>query len=310
MLHVFPDYYNEFKCINSKCKHNCCIGWDIYIDNATAKKYKNIPGEFGARLKRSISFKEEPHFILENDKRCPFLNENNLCDIIINLGEEHLCDICKNHPRFINELPGRIETGIGLSCEEAARIILSKKEPTLFFNCENDSTDDELINKRQELFKILQNRKLPVFERLKEMLKNVGTRLPDISFGEWIDLFLSYERLDEKWTDILTLLKENYKTADYSGFGKYIENRQYEYEQLAVYLIYRYYANSFDLDDAAVICAFTVLICKLLYSIGAVIWTQTGCFSFEQQVELVRMFSAEIEYSDEIIDNILNELYN
>ena len=29
---VYPDYYPEFRCSASACKHNCCIGWEIDID--------------------------------------------------------------------------------------------------------------------------------------------------------------------------------------------------------------------------------------------------------------------------------------
>ena len=44
---------------------------------------------------------------------------------------------------------------------------------------------------------------------------------------------------------------------------------------------------------------FAVWAVRLLHRLGAVIWTESGQFSFEQQVELARLFSSEIEYSDE-----------
>ena len=28
-----PSYYKKFKCIADKCHHNCCIGWEIDIDD-------------------------------------------------------------------------------------------------------------------------------------------------------------------------------------------------------------------------------------------------------------------------------------
>ena len=66
---VTPSYYKKFKCIGSKCKHNCCIGWEIDIDKSTMDKYSSIDGELGARLKKSISKKGEyPHFILARGK--------------------------------------------------------------------------------------------------------------------------------------------------------------------------------------------------------------------------------------------------
>ncbi len=36
-----PDYYKDFKCTASLCRHNCCIGREIDIDKKTMKKYEN-----------------------------------------------------------------------------------------------------------------------------------------------------------------------------------------------------------------------------------------------------------------------------
>ena len=126
---IFPDYYKHFSCTANTCRHNCCIGWEIDIDADTLALYDSIPGSFGQRLHENISRKDTPHFILGQQERCPFLNQKNLCDIILTLGEDHLCGICSDHPRFRNELPGRVETGLGLCCEEAARLILEHQEP-------------------------------------------------------------------------------------------------------------------------------------------------------------------------------------
>jgi len=85
---VYPDYYKNFECIKGDCRHNCCIGWEIDIDSDTAEFYKGVGGEMGTRLKECVDWKETC-FILGEGERCPFLNEKNLCDIIIELGEEH-----------------------------------------------------------------------------------------------------------------------------------------------------------------------------------------------------------------------------
>ena len=31
-----PGYYKRFACIASKCRHSCCVGWEIDIDPETA----------------------------------------------------------------------------------------------------------------------------------------------------------------------------------------------------------------------------------------------------------------------------------
>ena len=34
-MDVYPNYYDKFKCIANRCKHSCCIGWEIDIDEDT-----------------------------------------------------------------------------------------------------------------------------------------------------------------------------------------------------------------------------------------------------------------------------------
>ncbi|MBR4077900.1 MAG: hypothetical protein IKK17_04775, partial [Oscillospiraceae bacterium] len=59
-----PDYYPQFRCIAGACKHSCCIGWEIDIDEDTLETYKSMDGEIGKRLLASIDFNCDcPHFI-------------------------------------------------------------------------------------------------------------------------------------------------------------------------------------------------------------------------------------------------------
>ncbi|MBQ4150750.1 MAG: flagellin lysine-N-methylase [Clostridia bacterium] len=303
MHNVYPSYYKKFKCIASACKHNCCIGWEIDIDKLSYNRYMSTGGEMGERFLKEISRAEVPCFILGENERCPFLNCDNLCDIIINLGEDALCDICKAHPRFQNELPQRIETGIGLACEEAARIILSEREPTSLIGA--GDTEDEILLLRERAFDILQNREKPIRERIFDMLLLCGAELPKKSIAEWADVFMSLERLDDSWTDILKLL---YKKIDFEGFEKAISDFEYEYEQLCHYFIYRYFANAPDTYSAAVRAAFAALCTGMIYTLGAAIYTEKGALDFEERVELCRMFSSEIEYSEENVYNLLEKI--
>ena len=116
-----PDYYDRFRCIASRCTDNCCIGWEIGIDPAALADYQSQPGAFGDRLRAAIQPGDPPYFALTGAGRCPFLNGENLCDIYCQLGENHLCAICDQHPRFHNWFGEEKESGLGLCCEEAAR---------------------------------------------------------------------------------------------------------------------------------------------------------------------------------------------
>ena len=144
MEEIFPNYYKKFKCIADRCKHSCCIGWEIDIDDDTKEYYESLEGDFAEKLRERI--KGEPaHFTLCADGRCPFLNKEGLCDIIIELGEDSLCDICFLHPRFSNVYEDFIETGLGLCCEEAARLILGKKEPSVLMK-NGEAEYDEIVD--------------------------------------------------------------------------------------------------------------------------------------------------------------------
>ena len=309
MLQIVPDYYARFTCIAGACRHNCCIGWEIDIDKDTLAYYQNNSGPMAKRLQTHIDFTADPpHFILGSQDRCPFLNQNNLCDIIIEMGEEHICQICTDHPRFHNELPDRIESGLGLCCEEAARLILSQKETVSLVPYEqasfDEAKDDEIIRYRDEVLSLLQRRDLSIDQRIDTL------RLPvSIEIAEWLPFLQELEVLDSVWTKLLSELSQCLEHIDWTGFADHMKGRQTEYEQLLVYLIYRHMANAPSLDDADARAAFAVLGFRLIHALGAAAFTLRGDFTFEDQVELARLFSSEIEYCEENLYAIWDDLY-
>ena len=129
MLLRVPEYYRQFQCTASACPDNCCIGWEIDIDPESEARYRQIEGPFGDRLRDAIRREGETACFRLNGERCAMLNGDNLCDLILHLGEDALCQICTDHPRFRNYWSDRIEIGLGLACEEAARLMLSSPHP-------------------------------------------------------------------------------------------------------------------------------------------------------------------------------------
>lgn len=174
-----PEFYKDFKCAADKCSDSCCIGWEIDIDGTTYSHYMSQKGDFGERLRRETSPDPEPHFTLSGE-RCPFLNEKNLCDIYINLGEENLCEICTEHPRFHEWFGDYKESGLGLCCEEACRLLFRKEEKLKFQTIETSEPNDDrcfdegaldvLYSAREAVFEILQNRNIPLKLRLLMMI--------------------------------------------------------------------------------------------------------------------------------------------
>ncbi|HFD2043537.1 TPA: flagellin lysine-N-methylase [Clostridium perfringens] len=141
-----PNYFNEFKCIASECEDTCCAGWEIVIDDETHKRYEKVEGEFGDILRSKIVKSDGENIFLLNNGNCSFLNEKKMCEIYINLGEDHLCYTCQQFPRYTEEFLDLKEVGLSLSCPEAARIILRRAENTTF----NLSEEDKCESKTQK----------------------------------------------------------------------------------------------------------------------------------------------------------------
>lgn len=157
MLFRVPDYYDDFSCIADRCKDSCCIGWEIDIDEETCSFYKNVPGDFGNRLKNHLYLTPEGEnsFRLAAKGRCPFLNECNLCDIYTELGEDALSEVCTEYPRFSVEYGKVLQKCLSLSCEEVARLVFSRSTPVKIIERElagEDDSDEKYISDEAEAY--------------------------------------------------------------------------------------------------------------------------------------------------------------
>ena len=129
MRYLKPHFYDKFVCTAGDCPDTCCAGWQIMIDEDSLKKYKTCRGVW--KTPAWVGQLERGCFC-QNERRCAFLNEENLCDLYKALGPDALCDTCRLYPRHTEEFEGLRELSLSLSCPEAAKIILSCREPVRF----------------------------------------------------------------------------------------------------------------------------------------------------------------------------------
>jgi hypothetical protein len=163
MLCFYPSYYEKFRCIAGECPDTCCAGWEIVVDGESAARYASLDGEIGERIRSAMSRDADGDLVFKNrDGRCPFLNRENLCDIIIGAGEEQLCATCRKFPRFSTAFGGVEEWGLSLSCPEAAKYIL--KAPALPDVCVPDGRDPDLNDLDAELYLFLKSERKRVFD--------------------------------------------------------------------------------------------------------------------------------------------------
>ena len=307
---------NDFICIADKCKHSCCLGWEIDVDDATYEKYIHLGGALGERVRKSLSVSGDGSrcFSLCENGRCPFLNEKNLCDIISEKGGGYLCEICREHPRFYEWCADVTECGLGLCCEEACRLLLFS-EDRFTLSVENSAEDEnsaeydadeiEIYNSffafRESLFEIISDSSLMFSKRIEKVLLQAkeSELCEDFSERKRLDLlsaaklYLECEPVD----DLRKAYDENvYKIIKERKFG-YAENTEW-LEKFFSYLLYRHLtAGLYDGTVYARLC-FCAEATEYVNACAEILRTKNGILTDKDIIDTVKYWSKQIEYSD------------
>lgn len=330
MIYLKPYFYDYFKCKADKCTDTCCAGWEVDIDDESFEKYNNISGEFGKRLNDGIVYSGDiPCFRLCENERCVFLNQDNLCDIYSELGEEYLCEICREHPRFYNCFDNLTEMGLGLCCEKVCEMIFSSEKPITFITeCVNEKVDDEYefyAFIRNKCFDIVCNRNKPLKDRINDLIvygvsvqndffcKNIEAELnTDVEnvFQAITDLFLQTEPINDEWTEYIHNIKSDLK--DIVQKSEFINLKESEYEQILTYILYRHFMTAMNNGDVLSIICFSIVNLIFLYLADCKMFSETNNLTFEDRINNVKLWSKQIEYSEEnthlIIDKAIETL--
>jgi len=344
MVLITPDYYDAFKCKASACSDNCCIGWEIDIDSTTNVLYTETNNVFGVFLNNCIDRTGDvPFFKLDKNERCTLLDENNLCRIISNMGEDSLCDICRMHPRFVNYF-GNIKTmGLGLCCEEAARLIIEKDDITSFKVSEIDETNDEecdkdvlesTINIFNELTDYLRYCN-PDFMCIQEVLDEIALSAEALQhyysqkdyseckhilynpvgsdlfkthpFPDFTEYLKTLEVMDSQWTEKLNSITEKMYllNKEETDFDDtYLENN-IVYGNMAIYFLFRYLLDAVHTGDIYSPILFACFAVKTIKFCDMLTWLENDkTLTTWNRIENAKLFSKEIEYSTDNMDAI------
>ena len=320
MFTIKPDFYDKFKCIANKCSDSCCIGWEIDVDDVALEKYNKINTDFGEKICSQIIKSEDGSscFSLCENERCPFLNKKNLCDIIINCGEDYLCDICREHPRFYEWFAGVTECGLGLCCEEVCRILLENEEP---FSLVEESDGEEIVFENQEdiaesdlyiflsafrekLFEILFDKDMSFEEKLVKVLSKTeefcGEKIIIRNYKNSLEVYKKTEPIDEKWTLYINDLIDRLETVlkiekDFQEKTK----GDMLYSKILAYIIYRHFIKAvFDKSIKERIC-FAVESVRFIYLCDMKTYFEKGELTLKDRIKNLKNWSKQVEYSDE-----------
>lgn len=348
MKYTVPDYYKKFQCLAGKCPATCCAGWQIVIDEKSMRRYRKEKGSFGNRIRNSVNWKEKTFLQYEN-KRCAFLNEENLCDMHIEAGPEMMCATCRKYPRHIEEFENEREITLSMSCPAAAVMILGKQEPVSMLTAEDDREEEleefdfflysALQDTREEMLGMLQNRKIPVHLRMAEVLAlahDVQNRISANRIFEIETLLERYrgeqaqKRLQtqigqerkRKNAEELLLLAEEFEVLDpvwkkdlqiwkkCAQIQQPEEIPENEIEQMAVYYLYTYFCGAVYDGDALAKAKMAVVSTLIWEELCRAEEARKGeKLTFEDRVKLAYRYSRELEHSDQNL-NTMEELMN
>ena len=329
MKNTCPSYFKNFTCIADKCPDTCCNGWAIVVDPQSLEKYQKTDGIFGDKIRSVLAVDDDGDTVFTNiGSRCPFLLENGLCEMYIALGKDSLCRTCAVYPRHISYFGARKETGLSLSCPEAARLIMQNSNPITFEETDEageiqpNSIDPAfyftLLKARKTAINIVQNRKYPIEQRLIALLRftaklNEAIRssedVPsvcesDYSKAEYKESrakkaaekyfsdLMNLEKLRPEWNETLATAK-SITEKDLDEFRNRAADFEYEAEHFAVYLIFRYFMTAAYDGDILTKIRFTV---AASVTVPRIIAT-CGYTKKEQRVTAAQKWSREVEHS-------------
>ena len=314
MIVIKPKFFDAFKCVADRCPDTCCAGWDVEIDGESAEKYKNETGSLKPFFDKHLTTDEDGYIFSLVDGCCPLLDENKLCRIQLAKGEEALCETCRLFPRYFDDYGDIRETGLGLGCPEAARILLSPETEVCLDSTaqSKDKIYNILSEKREEFFSILGNKRYDLKLKLSSVLFSAAEFQSSIDRVDWLgndstvpfsDCIKVLEKMEfiseERKSFLLSLSDEK---AVYRNSEKYSE----DFVRLFKYYLMRYMMTAcFDLD----------LLTKVKYGIFACIITKRIYdsfpeLSFDDRVRILYSYSKEVEYSPVNLDILDNSLYD
>ena len=280
-----PAYYKDFKCIADKCTHSCCVGWEISVDEQTEARYNCLSV---SEREEILSHIEDGVIRLCPDGKCPFLDGQGLCRIISGHGEGYVSEICREHPRFYNFCGDRAEVGLGLSCEEAARIVLSSNNFGVIEKIgENDSdvycVEYSALAERDRLFEILNDKSTGYREKVLKIEKEYEISVSEIDKNEIQEIYSELEYLDNSHKNMIL-------SADFKASASLND----ELTAFLAYMVYRHVSVATDFDNLRARVSFCLLSARVLEAIAI-----SSDNPQTDIVECARIYSEEIEYSED-----------
>ena len=128
-----------------------------------------------------------------------------------------------------------------------------------------------------------------------------------------MEIFRELEVLDEEWENVKTQMKDKLSPSTYNDFfyaffnsNSYLEM---DYENLLVYFTFRYFMNSYYNMDVLSYGKLAVVFTLMIRDMDMLRFEENGgAFSRADRVDTARIFSKEVEHSEENVEYVREEV--
>lgn len=205
--------YDDFTCTADKCPLTCCQEWKISVDEDTYEDWKQVPAdekclgikETDKMLSDYVTYKDETRVIaLNEEKKCPFLNKEKLCRLVLTHGDSMLSETCQVFPRQNSSFEDRKIYALMAGCPAVVDILKEKDTIEVLREEEGDS-EDILFEIRDILLQLIRREDISAEEALQLgfiMLLNLTEDDSEEAMSEVLDDFTCEETLQEMIQEI------------------------------------------------------------------------------------------------------------
>ena len=243
---------------------------------------------------------DEGYYFMFSDKQptCPLLREDGLCRVVLELGEDSLCDTCHMHPRFYKYIEDLELCGVGLSCEESVEKLLATEGDQLLFTIEDD--DGEFTAKdRPVLENIFDLLALGISPTICQFTPNHSIRYCQ----KLISVYKETEPIDKEWTKQLAHLEDMLSSTTAMNTTDLLTLDAQEMATLNKvyqYILYR------QIDMLAEYSLESLV----RYAFDATVFIALLTHQFGNLPEQIRRWSEQIEYDEDNVAFLFNEYEN
>ena len=300
MISLYPTFYHTFQCKANQCHHTCCQKWTIDVDEETAKLYQTLPTPLGEDLRKFMTVDDEGYYFMFSDKQptCPLLREDGLCRVVLELGEDSLCDTCHMHPRFYKYIEDLELCGVGLSCEESVEKLLATEGDQLLFTIEDDDSEFTAEDR-------------PVLENIFDLLAlGINPAICQFTLNhsihycqELVTIYKKTEPIDEEWTNQLAHLEAMLSSTTATNTTDLLNLDAQEtatLNKVYQYILYR------QIDMLAEYSLESLV----RYAFDATLFIALLTHQFGNLPEQIRRWSEQIEYDEDNVSYLFNAYEN